>query len=106
MSERELFTVSLTGLGDAGWLVEATGTEDAAAIVRGTVPDVHDCTRGEFLVWNASYYRSCSLLGGDFGPEWTRLDDAVSLATVVTDAALADAGVFDVGGSDPEDGRQ
>lgn len=68
-----LYAVSLTGWTDGGWLVEADGPEAAVAVVRGTVPDVRECERGEFVAWPAAHYRARFLGGDDFGPGWTRL---------------------------------
>ena len=70
MSER--FAVAIVG-DDAGWIVEADSTEDAIAIVRGTVPRAAEVPRGECLVWTERWYRERYCLGGPMPAGWTEL---------------------------------
>ena len=65
--------VALIGEPDGGWVVEAHVPRDALAVVRGTCPRAGEVSPGECLAWAAGEYRDRFLLGGDFGPEWTRL---------------------------------
>ena len=77
---RELFAVALVGdlTADGGWLVTASGAEEAKRIVHGTVPRAHECAFGELMVWTAAYFRERHLGGGDFPDTWTVLDEAAT----------------------------
>jgi len=70
---RELFVVALAGNTGTGWLVDATGVEEARRIVHGTVLRAPACWLSELLVWTAPLYRARYLGGADSGPEWVRL---------------------------------
>ena len=74
----ELFAVALVGdcSIDGGWLVTASGAEEAKRIVHGTVPRAHECAFGELLVWSERFYRERFLMGDDFPSSWTLLDEA------------------------------
>ena len=70
------FAVALVGdlTADGGWLISASGAEEAVSNVQAAVPRVQEVTRDELMVWAADSYRRRYLLGGDFPDTWIVLD--------------------------------